>query len=104
MCTRCGWVSLSDQQPHRMDFCKCKTHPTGVDHEVDLLRISGDNYKFIALIDLDKKEVEMTKKLKIKEYQPNKFNIIVGTVLGLPGVVYLMTCFAVDRFMKGLRR
>lgn len=62
MCGVCSWITVSDQVPHRMDFCKCKKHQTGVDHEVGYTRISGSNYKFIALIDADKGTIEKVAK------------------------------------------
>lgn len=65
MCKNCKWVTVSDQQRHRMDFCKCYTETkvnkgVFVDYEVDYMRYGGclPNMKFIAIIDADKSKLD----------------------------------------------
>jgi hypothetical protein len=56
MCKTCKWVSVSNQTPHEMQFCKCPVNPTYVDHEVGLLRYGGKDlktFKPLMMINLD---------------------------------------------------
>lgn len=58
MCNNCKWITVSDQSPHRMDFCKCwedskYNKGCAVDFEQWYTRISGNSYRAIATVDLD---------------------------------------------------
>jgi hypothetical protein len=86
MCKKCKWVTVSDQVPHRMDFCKCwdkKGNSNGgcaVDHEQKYTRIAGDSYLPIALVDLDTATIESVPgHISLKEYK-KKLKYIRGYI------------------------
>lgn len=55
ICPLCLWVTVSDQQPHRMDVCKCEK--SGLDFEREYSRAMG-SYMPLLLIDLDKRTLK----------------------------------------------
>lgn len=42
VCDKCNWLQVSDdKEHHKMDFCKCINHESGVDLEKEYGRYQG---------------------------------------------------------------
>lgn len=62
ICPKCEWVTVSDDCPHRMDYCKCGA--TGVDHEEHYTRTHGQPIFLVYIDRRNPKGIKFTKMWK----------------------------------------